>query len=109
MCRDRVYTRHLHDVGNLDAGRPRELVITYSQHCCSRCHKYFNANTSDLAPPLSHYTDRVISFAVCTVVEDGLPYEPASWRLWRDFRVFVPWATSQNWVEAGGKKGDEPG
>jgi uncharacterized C2H2 Zn-finger protein len=49
--RDRVYTRHLHDVGDLDAGRPRELEITYSQHCCSRCHKYFNADTTDLAPP----------------------------------------------------------
>ena len=106
--RDRVYTRQLHDVGDLDAGRPRELEITYSQHCCSRCHKYFNADTSDLAAPFSHYTHRVISLAVRTVVEDGLPYEPASWRLWRDFRVFVPWATIQNWVEAGGEKGDEP-
>jgi hypothetical protein len=25
--------------------------------------------------------------------------------LWRDHRVFVPFATIQNWVEAGGKKG----
>jgi hypothetical protein len=25
--------------------------------------------------------------------------------LWRDQRVFVPYATIQNWVEAGGKKG----
>jgi len=106
--RDHVYTRRLHDVGDLDAGRPRELEITYSQHCCSRCHKYFNTDTSDLAAPFSHYTHRVISLAVRTVVEDGLPYEPASWRLWRDFRVFVPWATIQNWVEAGEKKGDPP-
>src|SRR5260370_41116790 len=95
--RDRVYTRRLHDVGDLDVGRPRELEITYSQHCCSRCRKYFNADTSDLAAPLSHYTHRVISLAVRTVVEDGLPYEPASWRLWRAFRGFAPWATIQNW------------
>ena len=79
--RDRIYTRRLHDVSDLDAGRPRELEITYSQHCCSRCHKYFNADTSDLAPPFSHYTHRVISLAVRTVVEDGLPYEPAEFVL----------------------------
>ncbi len=112
--RDHVYTRRLHDVGApsagsgqvLDAGRPRELEITYLQHGCTPCHKYFNADTSDLTPPFSHYTHRVISLAVRTVVEDGLPYEPASWRLWRDCRVFLPWATIQNWVEAGWEKGD---
>src|SRR5439155_10153614 len=38
------------------------------------------------------------------VVEDGLPYRPVSWHLWRDHRVFVPFATLQHWVEAGGKK-----
>ena len=31
--------------------------------------------------------------AVRLVVEDGLPYRPASWHLWRDHRVFVPFAT----------------
>lgn len=106
--RDKVYTRRLHDLGDLDAGRPRELLVTYSQHCCTPCGKYFNADMSDLAPPFSHYTHRVISLAVRSVVEDGLPYESASWRMWRDFRVFVPEATIQNWVEAGEKKGDGP-
>jgi hypothetical protein len=39
------------------------------------------------------------------VAEDGLPYRAASWHLWRDHRVFVPFATAQNWAEAaGGKK-----
>jgi len=60
---------------------------------------------------------RVVSLAVRVVVEDGLPYGPskghfrtASWHLWRDhglsnghFRVFIPFATIQNWVEAGGE------
>ncbi len=58
----------------------------------------------DLASPGSHYTRRVVSLAVRLVVEDGLPYRSASWHLWRDHRVFVPFATVQNWVEAGGKK-----
>jgi hypothetical protein len=39
------------------------------------------------------------------VVEAGLPYEAARWHLWRDHRVFVPYATLQHWVEAGGNKG----
>ena len=47
-----------------------------------------------------------VAMAVRLVVEDGLPYQAASWHLWRDHRVFAPFATIQNWVEAGGKKGD---
>ena len=52
------------------------------------------------------YTRRVVDTAVRLVVEDGLPYRAAEWALWRDHRVFVPFATIQNWVEAGGEKGD---
>ena len=60
---------------------------------------------TDLADPGSHYTRRVIDAAVRLVIEDGLPYRTASWTLWREHRVFVPYATIQNWVEAGGEKG----
>jgi hypothetical protein len=60
---------------------------------------------TDLAHPGSHYTRRVVETAVRLVVEDGLPYRTAGWTLWRDHRVFVPYATIQNWVEAGGEKG----
>ncbi len=102
--RDRVYTRTLHDVGDLVSGHPHEIHLTYSQHFCSVCRKYFPADLSDLAPPSSHYTYRVISLATRVVVEDGLPYRTTSWALWRDHRVFVPFATIQNWVEAAGKK-----
>jgi len=102
--RDKVFTRTLHDLGDLAANRPKDLRVTYSQHCCSRCCKYFNVDLSDLAAPNSHYTRRVVALAVRLVVEDGLPYRMASWHLWRDHRVFVPFATIQNWVEAGGKK-----
>jgi hypothetical protein len=104
--RNRTFQRRLHDVGDLVSGRPREIVLTYSQHYCSACRKYFNVDTSELAPPGNHYTHRVMALAVRSVVEDGLPYRAASWRLWRDHRVFVPFATIQNWVEAGGEKGD---
>src|SRR5438046_4742008 len=103
--RDKQSQRTLHDLGNLDVWCPRDLVVTYSQHYCTKCRKYFNADLSDLAPPGSHYTYRVIDLAVRIVVEGALPYRPARWHLWRDHRVFVPFATIQNWVEAGGKKG----
>lgn len=104
-ARHRVFTRPLHDVGDLVTGRPQELHITYSQHHCKTCGHFFSSDLSDVAPPGSHYTRRVIALALRVVVEDGLPYRSASWHLWRDHRVFVPFATIQNWVEAGGKKG----
>jgi len=102
--RNRTFERTLHDLGDLAVNRPRDLVITYSQHCCSRCKKFFNVDLLDLADPHSRYSRRVVALAVRLVVEDGLPYRSASWHLWRDHRVFVPFATVQNWVEAGGKK-----
>src|SRR5688572_7438206 len=82
--RDKQYHRTLHDLGNLDLWCPRDLVVTYSQHYCTKCRKYFNFDLSDLAPAGSHYTHRVIDLAVRLVVEDSLPYRPASWHLWRD-------------------------
>ena len=103
--RKRTFERTLHDVGDLVSGRPRNIQLTYSQHYCCKCQSYFNADMSDLASPKSHYTHRVVTLAVRLVVEDGLPYRAASWHLWRDHRVFVPFATIQNWVEAGGEKG----
>src|SRR3954454_5515143 len=103
--RDRQFERTLHDLGDLFSGRPHDIRLTYSQHFCSKCRKYFNADTTDLAPPGSHYSHRVIDLAVRLVVEGVQPFRAASWHLWRDHRVFVPYATIQNWVEAGGEKG----
>src|SRR3989449_8758348 len=68
--RDKQSQRALHDLGNLDVWCPRALVVTYSQHYCTKCRKYFNADLADLAPPGSHYTHRVIDLAVRIVVED---------------------------------------
>jgi|GEM_PF-1188222 len=109
-CGQRAYRlrttqRTLHDLGDPMPGRPRQLVVTYSQHHCSACGHYFNADLLDLAPPNAHYTYRVMRTAVRLVVEDGLPYRTASWHLRRDHPVCVPFATVQNWVEAGGEKG----
>jgi len=108
--RNRTGKRILHDVGDLVAGRPRDIHLAYSRHRCTRCGTYFNADTSDYAVPKAHYTHRVVAPAVRLVVEDGLPYQASGWHLWRDHRVFVPYATIQNWnwVEAGGEKGGRP-
>ena len=100
----RSVVRTLHDLGDPLTGRPRNICLTYSQHRCSQCNAYFQADTDDLALPRSHYTHRTVATAVRLVVEDGLPYRIASWHLWRDHRVFVPFATIQNWVEAAGEK-----
>ena len=96
--------RTLHDLGDVLAGRPLDLVVTYSKHHCPHCHWHFTADLSDLAQPKCLYTTRVQELAVRLVAEDGLPYRQASWHLWRDHRVFVPYATIQNWVEAAGEK-----
>jgi len=101
--------RTLHDLGCLLPDRPRVLHLLYSRHFCCRCQLHFSVDLSDLAPLGSHYTQRVISLAVRLVAEDGLPYRTASWHLWRDHRVFVPFATIQNWVEAAGEKGAPAG
>src|SRR5881296_1481401 len=103
--RDTQAQRTLHDLGNLDVWCPRDLVVTYAQHSCTKCRTYFNVDLSELALPGGQYIHRVMDLTVRLVVEDGVPYRPASWPLWRDHRVCVPCATIQNWTEAGGKKG----
>jgi len=97
-------SRTLHDLGDPDSGRPVEVVVTYSKHCCPHCGRCFSVDLSDLALPKCLYTRRVQRMAVRLVAEDGLPYQAASWHLWRDHRVFVPYATIQNQVEAAGEK-----
>jgi len=101
--RDHVFERVLHDIGDLASGRPREIHLTYSQHYCTHCQTYFS-DTADLAPPRSRYTHRVVDLSVRLVAEDGLPYRAVSWLLWQDHRVFVPFATLQNWAEAAGQR-----
>jgi hypothetical protein len=96
--------RVLHDLGCLLRDRPRQLLVVYSRHSCCRCQRHESVALSDLALPGCHYTRHVVGLAVRLVVEDGLPYRAASWHLWRDHRVFVPFATLQNWVEAAGEK-----
>jgi hypothetical protein len=72
-CRNRTRTRVLHDLGDLVAGRPRAIELVYSQHRCTRCNRFFNADTSEYALPKSRSTHRVVSLAVRLVAEDGLP------------------------------------
>ena len=97
--------RTLHDLGDVSTGRPVDLLVTDASHSCAPCQKYCTIALSDVAPPGGHDTHRVTQLAVRLVVEEGLPYRPTSRHLWRDHRVFVPCATIQNGVEAGGKKG----
>ena len=99
-----IRQRSLHQLGDPLSGRPVEIVMRYSLHYCCQCKTLFAVDMTDFAPPKSNYTNAVIELAVRLVVDDGLPYRSASWHLWRDHRVFVPFATIQNWVEAAGEK-----
>ena len=99
-----VASRTVHDLGDPLSGRPIDLHICYSTHRCLACRRSFPADQSDLAPLKSQYTHRVQQTAVRLVIEDDMPYRMASWHFWGDHRVFVPWATIQNWVEAAGEK-----
>jgi transposase len=105
--RRRVASRTVHDLGDPRSGRPIDLHVRYSTHRCPACRRCFAADQSDLAPPKAHDTHRVQQTAVRLMVEDGLPDRMASWYLWRDHRVFVPWATIQIGIEAAGEK--QPG
>lgn len=102
--RRRTQARALHDLGNRETGRPVKIEFLFSIHRCPDCKKHFNIDLTDVADPGAMYTKRVVEKAVCYVVEDGSPYRDTSWQLWREHRVFVPFATIQNWVEAAGKK-----
>lgn len=97
-------TRRLHDLADAGSDRPRDLLVTFSRHRCRRCGCCFASDLADLAAPKCLYTRRVQWLAVRLVVEGALPYRAASWHLWRDHRVFVPFATIQNWVEGAGEK-----
>ena len=97
--------RTVHELGDVSTGRPVHLVVLSSSHDCSKGRQHGHRDLRALAPPGGPDPQRVRPLAVRLVVEDGLPYRPASWHLWRDHRVFVPFATIQNWTEAGGKKG----
>ena len=42
--RDKQSQRTLHDLGNLDVWCPRDLVVTYAQHYCTKCRKSYGKN-----------------------------------------------------------------
>ena len=58
--RHRTLGRTLHDLGDLVGERPRDVLLTYSQHYCCKCQRYFNVDMSDLAPPKSHYDPQAV-------------------------------------------------
>lgn len=63
-----VASRTLHDLRDPDSGRPVDLVITYSKHCCPHCGRWFSVELSDLALPKCLYSRRVQRMAVRIVL-----------------------------------------
>lgn len=103
-CKNKTLVKTVHDFGDLDVERPVDIKIVYSQHHCCKCNTFFNANYSRIAQPRYQYSNRVVQCAIRLVVEDGLPFRPASLHLWRERLVFVPYGTIKNWVVASGEK-----
>ena len=91
--------RILHDLGDAARQQPVDLSVAFSKHRCKHCDRIFNTDLSDLAPPKCQYTCRVQRVAVQLVLEQRFGFRSASRKLWSDYRVLVPWATIQNWVE----------
>ena len=102
--RHALRNRQLHDLGNPSTGRPVETILHYSKHYCCKCQTHFTIDSSHIAPPKSDYTNAVIELAIRLIVDDGLPYREASWHLWSNHRVYVPFGTIKSWVESTGKK-----
>ena len=71
------------DIGDLKTNRPCDLLVTYSQHRCGKCSRYFNADLSNLADHHCQYTRRVVQLAIRHVVEDG---RKGTFRLSRNMR-----------------------
>ena len=76
---DQLASRHQagqrtwHDLGALSTGRPVDLLVTSSSPSCAPCQQDCTIDRSDVAPPGSHSTHRVIDLAVRLVVEARRP------------------------------------
>jgi hypothetical protein len=57
--RNRTRSRVLHDVGDLVAGRPRHVELVYSQHRCTKCNSFFNADLKAAALPHPKHRERI--------------------------------------------------
>jgi hypothetical protein len=75
--RDGKGRRVLHDLGNPLTGRPRDTLVIYSQHYCTRCRKYFNTDMTDLADPVA-------------TLPDALLMRPSAWSLRTAYRIGPP-------------------
>ena len=57
-------TRKLHHPGDPASGQPVDILLQYSAHYCRQCDKYFNIDTSHIAPPKSACANAVIELAI---------------------------------------------
>ena len=69
--RARPKQRLLHDLGDLRTGRPTDLQLTSAQDDCPPGRGSCTTDLTDVAPPTSASTPRVVDLAVRLVGEDG--------------------------------------
>src|SRR5207244_1775050 len=71
---------------DLDLDRPVLLEVIVSVHRCPACRLLFRAQPPFLRADAT-YTNRVVTKAVASVHEDGMPFRRVARRLARDFWV----------------------
>ena len=93
----RVWTayRYALDVSIEKLGMLRVKVGVYR---CEDCRKYFRNQPSFLYPDCI-YTNRVVSMALASVFEDGMPATGVSKRFERDFGISPTEGTIRHWIK----------
>ncbi len=93
---------------DIDLEHPVLLSVTVSVHHCHACQHYFRLQPPFLRPD-AIYTNRVVTKAVQSVVQDGMAMRRVPQRLARDFWVQPSEASIRRWYRAASQRLDFAG
>ncbi len=93
---------------DLELDHPVLLAVTVSVHQCHACQHYFRLQPPFLRPD-AIYTNRVVTKAVQSVVQDGMAMRRVPQRLARDFWVQPSEGSIRHWCRAASQRLDFEG